>query len=64
MIRTDSGEYQAADAKLAASARKKEIRVQVGVYRQLLGNGLPGIVFSGNGDRIELGDEVEAVTDQ
>lgn len=64
LIRTESGEYQAADAKLAASADKKEIKVQIGVYRRLLGNGLPGIVLLGNGDRVELGDEVDAVTDQ
>ncbi len=64
LIRTETGEYQAADAKLAASADKKEIKVQIGVYRRLLGNGLPGIVLLGNGDRVELGDEVDAVTDQ
>ena len=64
LIRTETGEYQAADAKLVASADKKEIKVQIGVYRRLLGNGLPGIVLLGNGDLVELGDEVDAVTDQ
>jgi len=64
LILHESGEYQPADAKLARSiARKKDIKVQVGLYRRMLGNGLPGIVYLGNGKTAEIGDEVNQSVD-
>lgn len=35
------GRYQAADAKLSLNADKKEMQIQLGCYRRLLGNNLP-----------------------
>lgn len=59
LIRHESGQYQAADAKLARSEEKKEIQIQLGIYRKLLGNGLNAIVFLGNGSVTEIGDEAD-----
>jgi predicted RecB family nuclease len=53
-----AGEYQPADAKLARSNKKKEIQIQLGFYRLMLGCALPGIVFLGTGEQTEIGDEV------
>ena len=64
LIRHESGEYQAADAKLSLSENKKEIQIQLGFYRRLLGNSLPAIVFLGNGSEAIIGDEADSVTDQ
>lgn len=64
IIRTENGDYQAADAKLSLSADKKEIQVQIGAYRRLLNTDRPGIVFLGNGEQVELADEVDKVTDR
>ena len=52
-----SGKYQPADAKLARSEQKKEIQIQLGIYRQLLNCSLPAIVFLGTGEVTEIGDE-------
>ena len=58
LILTDSGEYQVADAKLASSVdNRPEIRLQLGVYRMLLGTELPALVYLGNGEVAEVGDE-------
>lgn len=64
LILHESGEYQAADAKLALSEEKKEIQVQLGIYRRLLGNNLPAIVFLGDGDEALIGNEANAVANQ
>lgn len=64
LIRHESGGYQPADAKLSLSEAKKEIQVQLGFYRRMLGTELPGIVFLGDGSEALIGDEANAVTNQ
>lgn len=64
LIRHASGEYQPADAKLSLSEDKKEIQVQLGFYRRMLSANLPAIVFLGNGDTAEIGDEANPITNQ
>jgi len=64
LIRHDSGEYQAADAKLSLSEDKKEIQVQLGFYRQMLNATLPAIVFLGNGVQALIGDDANAITNK
>jgi len=54
------GEYQPVDAKLSLDGQKEEIRIQLGIYRQLLNTDLPGIVILGNGEQVEIGDETQA----
>tara|TARA_R110002073_G_scaffold335499_1_gene527640 strand:+ start:5903 stop:7324 length:1422 start_codon:yes stop_codon:yes gene_type:complete len=61
LIKHECGDYQPADAKLSLSAEKKEIQVQLGLYRLLLGTSLPAIVFLGDGSREEIGDEANAI---
>jgi uncharacterized protein len=63
LIRHESGEYQAADAKLARSGDKKEIQIQLGVYRKLLGSTLPALIFLGDKSIAETGDESAALAD-
>lgn len=41
LIHHETGEYQPADAKLARKDEKKEIQVQLGFYRRMLGSTLP-----------------------
>lgn len=60
LIRTESGEYQPADAKLAKSGDKKEIQIQLAVYRKLLNSTLPALVFHGNNTISEIGAEADA----
>lgn len=64
LILHDSGGYQPADAKLSTSENKKAIQVQLGIYRRLLANDLPAIVFLGDGRTAELGNEVAPVADE
>ncbi len=64
LIRHVSGEYQPADAKLSLSEEKKEIQVQLGFYRRMLNASLPAIVFLGDGDTAEIGDETNPLTNQ
>ena len=64
LIRDASGEYQPADAKLSLSEDKKEIQVQLGFYRRMLNANLPAIVFLGDGDTAEIGDETNPLTNQ
>ena len=64
LIRNENGEYQAADAKLSLSEDKKEIQVQLGFYRRMLGSNLPAIVFLGDGNEATIGDEANDITDQ
>lgn len=64
LIRHESGQYQPADAKLSLSENKKAIQIQLGIYRRLLGNGLPAMVFLGDGRTALLGDEVESLVDE
>jgi predicted RecB family nuclease len=62
LILNENGKYQAADAKLSLSENKKEIQVQLGVYRKLLANQLPAIVFLGDGQQALIGEETDKVT--
>lgn len=64
LFRHESGQYQAADAKLSLSEDKKEIQVQLGFYRRMLNNGLPAIVFHGDGGQSEIGDESNKVVNR
>jgi predicted RecB family nuclease len=64
LIKQPNGEYQAADAKLARTDDKKEIQIQLGVYRKLLGNMLPALVFLGDKSTVDIADEATAVTDK
>lgn len=64
LIRNESGEYQPADAKLSLSEDKKEIQVQLGLYRRILGTELPAITFLGDGSTGGIGNEANAVTNQ
>ena len=64
LILDESGKYQAADAKLSLSEEKKEIQVQLGVYRRMLKSQLPAIVFLGDGEQALIGDEANPVTNQ
>lgn len=64
LIRHADGEYQPADAKLSLSEDKKEIQVQLGFYRRMLNASLPAIVFLGDGDTAEIGDETNPLTNQ
>lgn len=63
LIRQDNGEYQAADAKLSLHPEKKEIQIQLGLYRKLLGNGLPAIAYLGDGSQSEVTDKAEPSVD-
>lgn len=64
LIRDDSGAYQPADAKLARSEEKKEIQIQLGLYRKLLGTSLKAKVFLGTGEVTEIGDEADKEVDK
>lgn len=64
LIRHENGQYQAADAKLSLSENKKAIRIQLGIYRRLLNNPLPAMVFLGDGRTALLGDEVDPLVDE
>lgn len=64
LIRHGTGKYQPADAKLVHSGEKKEIQVQLGFYRRMLGSALPGIVFLGTGEQTEIGDEANPVVNK
>jgi predicted RecB family nuclease len=63
LIRHESGQYQPADAKLSQSEHKKSIQIQLGLYRRLLGNELPAIVFLGDGRTATLSDEINPLVD-
>jgi len=64
LIKQPNGEYQAADAKLSRKEDKKEIQIQLGVYRKLLGNMLPAMVFIGDKSTVEIGMEADEETDK
>ncbi|MFZ4762465.1 MAG: TM0106 family RecB-like putative nuclease [Alphaproteobacteria bacterium] len=64
LIRTETGEYQPADAKLSRSGDKDEIQIQLAVYRKLLRSTLPALVFHGNGKISEIGDEANKLADE
>ena len=62
LIRSESGEYQPADAKLSLSEEKKSTQVQLGFYRRQLGGELPAIVFLGDDSTAEIGNKANAIT--
>lgn len=64
LIRQENGFYQAADAKLTQRENKKALQIQLGVYRRLLGNQLPVVVFLGNGRTAGIGCEVDVLVDE
>lgn len=64
LIKQPSGEYQAADAKLSRKKDKKEIQIQLGVYRKLLRNMLPAAVFIGDKSTVEIGIEADKETEK
>ena len=64
LLRQSSGIYQPADVKLAHSADdKKEIRIQLGLYRRLLETSLPALAYLGTGEIEEIGDEANGEVD-
>ncbi len=63
LIRHESGQYQPADAKLSHSEHKKNIQIQLGLYRRLLANELPAMVFLGDGRTAILGNETDVLAD-
>jgi uncharacterized protein len=63
LIKQDDGSYQVADAKLA-NTTKKDVKIQLGVYRVLVGSDHPAIVYHGNGDTSEVGDEANKMTQE
>lgn len=54
LIHMGDGQYQAADAKLSNNEVKGENLIQIGVYQKLLDNGLPGLVYRGDGAAVEI----------
>lgn len=65
LIRDDNGQYQAADAKLSLSENKKTTQIQLGIYRRLLKNDLPAMVYLGDGRMAQLtGEDVDVSVDQ
>jgi predicted RecB family nuclease len=64
LIRSESGEYQPADAKFSLSEDKKSTQIQLGFYRRLLGGELPAIVFLGDGSTAEIGNKANAITSE
>jgi len=64
LILNSNGEYQAADAKLSFSEYKKEIQVQLGIYRALLDSALPAKVYLGNDTEALIGDEANSVANE
>lgn len=63
LMRHDSGQYQPADAKLTQSENKRALQIQLGLYRRLLNNTLPAIVFLGGNRTATLGEEIEPLVD-
>ena len=68
LIRLPSGLYEPADAKLKRRIDRTQkddqpVVVEIGVYRMLLKNSVPGRVFLGNGDEAEFGPEVDDLTE-
>ena len=55
LIRSPRGDYQVADAKLAARLEDHpEISLQLALYRRLVGPRLPALVYTGAGDVVEV----------
>ncbi len=63
LIRHERGGYQPADAKLTQSENKKRLQVQLGLYRRLLENDLPAMVFLGDNRTAVIGNEADALVD-
>lgn len=64
LILSDNGNYQAADAKLSLKDTKKEIQVQLGLYRRLLNNGEDAIVYLGDGSQATISNEADKPLNQ
>lgn len=65
LIRTASGQYQIADAKLANSLRNHpELRIQLATYRALARSPLPALAYLGSGTVEEVGDEDDVERDK
>lgn len=61
LILSDEG-YQVADAKLAMSVDKnRAIKTQLGIYQRLSNTSLAPIVFLGDGEAYEVGDDIHAL---
>lgn len=62
LLLTENG-YQVADVKLAMSVEKnRAIKTQLGVYQHISDTDLPAVVFLGDGDAVELSDEISALS--
>ena len=59
LLKTPTSEYQAADGKLSLTSDKKEIQVQLALYRKLLDNTLPAIAYLGDGTEELIDDSAD-----
>ena len=65
LILNDEGQYQVADAKLAESLKRHpEVRIQLSLYRMLLGTDTSALAFLGNGEVEEVGEEADKERDK
>ena len=56
--------YRVADAKLSSSIRgRKDIQIQLALYRRLFATQDAGFVYLGNGEVVEIGPEADALAD-
>jgi len=64
LFRQADGSYQPADVKLAHGLDdKKDIQIQLGLYRRLVGTDLPARAFLGTGEIEEVGPEADKKVD-
>ncbi len=63
LIRHESGQYQPADARLTLNENKRGLQIQLGLYRRLLENDLPALVFLGDNRMAVIGNETDALVD-
>jgi len=63
LILHDSGQYYPAEAKLTQKENKKSLQIQLGLYRRLLNNDLPVMVFLGSYQTALFGEETEQLVD-
>ena len=70
LIRHEDGEYQPADAKIIKSTInsktgkvKKELQIEFGIYKQLLGTNLPGLVYLVDGELQKVHDLDDELVD-
>jgi predicted RecB family nuclease len=64
LFRQANGKYQPADVKLAHGLDdKNDIKIQLGIYRRLVGTNLPALAYLGTGEIEEVGPEADKKVD-